>query len=181
MTTKLHYEMPRRRCTCCGEEKPLSEFYRQSYTGEPTNQCIQCINIKRSVVRHKAKHGKFVSKEKIRDIGSQIDYTLEDWRAAMLHFRGQCCYCGVPEGRSKASKFDREHLVPLSRGGHVTRENIVPACRRCNRGRGNRPLFEWFRGQEFWTAEREARIVQWMGEEAAREEGWVDEGTKQSN
>lgn len=169
---KLSYNPPKQVCVCCGEEKPLTEFYRQSYTGEPTAQCKTCINVKRSVVRHKSKHGKFVSKEKIRDAGSAVMYDLKDWRDAMLHFGGGCCYCGVPEGRSKASKFDREHLVPLSRGGHVTRENIVPACRHCNRGRGNRKLFEWFRAQEFWTAVQEMKIVKWMGEEAARKEGW---------
>lgn len=172
MATKLHYEPKTQVCSCCGIAKPTTEFYQQAYTGLLSKQCKTCTNVKRSVQRHKIKHSKFVSKEKIRDYGSAIEYGLDDWRDAMLHFHGQCCYCGVTEGRAKASKFDREHLVPLSRGGHVTRNNIVPACRRCNRGRGNRPLFEWYRAQEFWSAEREKQIVDWMGLDAAREEGY---------
>ena len=41
-----------------------------------------------------------------------------------------------------------------------------------NRGRGNRPLFTWFRAQEFWDAGREKKLVEWMGIDAAREEGY---------
>ena len=172
MAIKLHYEVKKQVCSCCGVEKPITEFYKQAYTGLPSNQCITCVNVKRSVQRNKLKHSKFVSKEKIRDAGSAISYELNDWKDAMLFFHGECCYCGVKEGRARAAKFDREHLVPLSRGGHVTRQNIVPACRRCNRGRGNRPLFTWFRAQEFWDASREKKLVEWMGIDAAREEGY---------
>ncbi len=168
---RLHYEAPKQVCSCCGKELPLTEFYTQAYTGLPTKQCKTCINVKRSVVRNKAKHGKFVSKEKQRSMEA-VDYELKDWKDAMLHFGGHCCYCGVPEGRSKSSKFDREHFVPLSRGGSTVRSNIGPACRRCNRGRGNKPLFEWYRSQETWSAEREAKIVEWIGTDNARKEGF---------
>ena len=168
---RLHYTPKTQICSCCGKEKPLCDFYVQSYTGIPMGQCKQCISIKRRVVRGKQKHSKFVSKEKIRAM-EDIDYELNDWRDAMLHFEGRCCYCGKPEGRARADKFDREHLVPLSRGGKAVRENIVPACRTCNRGRGNRPLFPWFREQKFWTQERENNIVLWIGYHAAMREGY---------
>lgn len=91
-----------------------------------------------------------------------IEYTLDDWRDVMLHFGGECCYCGVKEGRAKASKFDREHLIPISKGGKTVRNNIAGACRKCNRGKGGRDLFEWYREQPFWTVEREDKIVTWM-------------------
>lgn len=168
---KLHYTPKTQKCSCCGKVKPLTEFYKQAYTGLPTAQCKECINIKRSVQRHKDKHGKFVSKEKCRSMET-VDYELKDWLDAMLHFNGRCCYCGVQEGRAKAAKFDREHFVPLSRGGKTVRTNIGPACRKCNRGRGNRKLFEWFREQPFYTTEREEKIVEWIGIDAAREEGY---------
>ena len=32
---KLHYELPRHTCSCCGKEKPVTEFYTQSITGLP--------------------------------------------------------------------------------------------------------------------------------------------------
>ena len=151
-------------CTCCGVEKPIDEFYTQSITGLPTGQCKVCINVKRGVIRHKAKHGKFLSKERQRSM-EEPNYTLQDWRDAMVHFGGECCYCGVKEGRSKKTKFDREHLVPISKGGKTIRNNIACACPKCNRSRGNKNLIAWYREQPFWTQEREDRIMSWIYQE----------------
>ena len=162
---KLHYEPKVYRCSCCGEEKPESEFYRQSYTGIRNNECKTCTNVKRSVQRHKAKIGKFISKEKARGMTQDICYTVEDWCDAMVHFGGKCPICGKPEGRSKKAKFDKDHIIPISKGGATVRNNIMPCCKRDNRARGNRDLFEWFREQPTWTQERENKINAWINEQ----------------
>lgn len=39
------------------------------------------------------------------------------------------------EGTSTCSKATLDHVVPLARGGARTRENLVPACARCNHNR----------------------------------------------
>lgn len=167
----LHYTMPTKTCSCCGQELPVSSFYTEAYTGKPAGQCKECTLIKRRAGRQAAKTGKFVSKEKARTF-EDVNYTNDDWRAALLHFRGTCCYCGRPEGRAKDTRFDREHFVPVSRGGKTVRSNIGPACRKCNRGRGNRPLFEWYLEQPFFDSERAQRIIKWIGVDAALEEGF---------
>ncbi len=165
MSNSFKITIPMRHCITCGKELPLTDFYIQSYTGKATNQCRTCINVKRSVSRNRAKHGKFISKEKCRTMEPVINYSLDDWRDAMIHFGGECCYCGVPEGRSKKSKFDREHLIPVSKGGKTVRNNIAPACPTCNRARGNKDLLEWFRDQPFWSLEREVKIKRWMDQD----------------
>lgn len=161
-TVRLTYKPKTYVCSCCGDEKPEFEYYRQSYTGLRNNECKLCTNLKRSVQRHKAKHGKFVSKEKHRSMIDEINYTLHDWKAAILHFRGECPICGKREGRSKKSKFERDHIIPLSKGGKTVRNNIMPCCARDNRARGNDDIFEWFRRQDTWTQEREDKIREWM-------------------
>ena len=163
MTLDLHFTVATKVCSCCGKEKPLTDFYLQSYTGVPSNQCKECTKIKKSVVRQKTRISKFVSKEKIRNMEA-VDYTLSDWRDAMIHFGGKCCYCGKSEGRSKKSRFDKEHFLPISMGGKTVRSNIGPCCPTCNRARGNKPLLEWYRQQEFWTQEREDRIKAWINQ-----------------
>lgn len=157
----LHYDMPRKVCKCCGVEKPISAFYAQSVTGLPSAQCKECVNIKRGVVRNKRRHNKFVSKEKCRS-GETPEFSLQDWQDCMLYFRASCAYCGAPEGRAAASKLDRDHLVPISQGGHTTKYNIIPACIKCNRGRGNRDWQVWYKQQDFYTVERERRIAAWQ-------------------
>lgn len=48
---------------------------------------------------------------------------------------GRCAYCGAP-----ATSID--HVVPRSRGGPHTWDNVVAACRRCNHIKADRTLVE---------------------------------------
>ena len=57
-------------------------------------------------------------------------------RRAVLHRDGsRCQYCG-----KDADSID--HVVPRSRGGTHTWENVVAACRRCNLAKGSRLVSE---------------------------------------
>lgn len=42
---------------------------------------------------------------------------------------GICHYC---RRRFKPDELTMDHLIPLSRGGSSTKENIVPCCKECN-------------------------------------------------
>src|SRR4051812_31374304 len=53
-----------------------------------------------------------------------------------------CVWCGRELWRRDLT---REHLVPRSRGGHLTAENAVLACRGCNKRRGSRPVDAYVR------------------------------------
>ncbi len=52
-------------------------------------------------------------------------------RAVFARDASKCQYCG-----SQAENLD--HVVPRSRGGTHTWENVVAACRRCNTRKGNK-------------------------------------------
>ena len=54
--------------------------------------------------------------------------TPEEWIAILESYEHRCAYCGV---RSDALQMD--HVLPVSKGGPTTRENIVPACETCNK------------------------------------------------
>ncbi len=49
--------------------------------------------------------------------------------------RQVCAYCG---GHFHVDDLTREHIVPVSRGGHDTWMNCITACRGCNGHKGNR-------------------------------------------
>jgi len=57
----------------------------------------------------------------------------------LLRDRNQCQYCGVvlPSG-----ELTLDHVVPRSRGGNSTWENLVACCHSCNRRKGNQLLSE---------------------------------------
>lgn len=43
---------------------------------------------------------------------------------------------------SKTICFD--HVVPITRGGHHTADNLTPSCKSCNSSKSNKLLSEWF-------------------------------------
>lgn len=58
-------------------------------------------------------------------------------RELLTHaFDGLCAYCD-----NEAATWD--HVVPITRGGQTTPNNILPACSRCNSSKGNRDLLMW--------------------------------------
>lgn len=51
-----------------------------------------------------------------------------------------CAYCGKIH---LESKLTRDHIVPVSRGGHNTWLNCITACKKCNNEKDNKTLEEW--------------------------------------
>lgn len=56
-------------------------------------------------------------------------------RALFERDNQQCMYCGNHFGYHNLT---RDHIVPRSRGGRDSWENVVAACRRCNQFKGSR-------------------------------------------
>ncbi len=52
----------------------------------------------------------------------------------LLRDRNTCQYCGTVLG---SSELTLDHVVPRSRGGQSTWENLVACCHPCNRRKGN--------------------------------------------
>src|SRR5262245_8489620 len=52
-------------------------------------------------------------------------HTADEWRAKLSEYDGACAYCGEPA-------TTKDHVVPISKGGANTIDNIVPACKSCN-------------------------------------------------
>jgi 5-methylcytosine-specific restriction endonuclease McrA len=43
----------------------------------------------------------------------------------------------------KCDKPEREHVVPISRGGRDEESNVIPVCSFCNKSKNDRLLSEW--------------------------------------
>lgn len=55
------------------------------------------------------------------------DFTIAQWIELRALYRNRCAYC-----HRRRKRLTKDHVVPLSRGGHHTMSNIVPACLPCN-------------------------------------------------
>ncbi len=60
-------------------------------------------------------------------------------RALFRRDQNICLYCG---NHFNESQLSRDHVHPISRGGHDVWTNVVTACKRCNARKGNLLLGE---------------------------------------
>lgn len=70
-----------------------------------------------------------------------VEHDLSDlqWSALLTAWSG-CAYCGTTGG-----PMQRDCVLPVSRGGRYTLDNIVPACRSCNASKCNHEVTGWMR------------------------------------
>ena len=67
------------------------------------------------------------------------DLSPAQW-AALQEAWGGCAYCGVTD-----VPLQRDCVLPISRGGRYTLDNIAPACRSCNASKWNQEVTGWLR------------------------------------
>ena len=67
------------------------------------------------------------------------DLTQEQWTALQAVWGG-CAYCGETD-----TPLQRDCILPISRGGRYTVENVVPACSSCNTSKCNDEVTGWLR------------------------------------
>lgn len=56
---------------------------------------------------------------------------------ALSKQKGRCVYCREP---LSVCRVTADHVIPISRGGRTTRENIGAACAPCNSAKGSMPV-----------------------------------------
>src|SRR6478752_7200283 len=67
------------------------------------------------------------------------DLTDEQWSLLRELWRG-CAYCGAGD-----RPLQRDCVLPISRGGRYTLDNVVPACGSCNASKCNDEVTGWLR------------------------------------
>jgi len=72
----------------------------------------------------------------------------------------KCGYCEAP-----ATSLD--HIVPRFKSGTSNRNNLIPACQRCNSDKGSTSVELWYRQQDFFCQGRIERITAWINQKTA--------------
>lgn len=94
-----------------------------------------------------------------------VSLTLNDWKACKEYFSNEekgeaCAYC-----REAHEVIEQDHFISITRGGGYTKDNIIPACRRCNSSKGNRDFLEWYPQQIFYNPQNEAKIIDYLSKQ----------------
>ena len=74
--------------------------------------------------------------KKLRGGEISISGTIREWEREQ-ELPKQCVYCG------SAMDLTTDHLIPRSRGGDDSADNLVLACQPCNTLRDEKGIFEW--------------------------------------
>ena len=93
-----------------------------------------------------------------RAIKTQLPATLtiEQWENAKNYFNNKCAYCG------KELPLTQDHLIPLSKYGSYTHNNIIPACISCNCSKGNKDFLAWYPVHRYYSKGREKLILKYL-------------------
>ena len=76
---------------------------------------------------------------------SRVEHDLTDAQWAALRAAwGGCAYCG-----DAGAPLQRDCMLPISRGGRYTLDNVAPACGSCNASKCNEELISWLRRRRF--------------------------------
>lgn len=67
------------------------------------------------------------------------DLTEAQWTALKAAWGG-CAYCG-----EATTSFQKDCVLPISRGGSYVLANVVPSCRSCNASKCNSEVTSWMR------------------------------------
>ena len=95
---------------------------------------------------------KFRSKER----GLPCNFTFEDWEYCKDFFNNSCAYCG------SSDNLQQDHVIPMSKGGHYSPDNIICSCRSCNASKRASDLDEWYTQKPFFNADRLAVIKHYL-------------------
>ena len=85
------------------------------------------------------------------------DLTQTQWLALMEAW-ACCAYCGNPD-----SALQKDCVLPISRGGRYTLDNVVPACRSCNASKCNDEVTAWLRRKRLDERAFLTRLVEVRG------------------
>lgn len=151
-----------RMCNECREEKDINSFYKRG-NGGFYSICKAC-HIKKTVRYAKEnieqtranrivrENRRLARKKELID-----DYTEKDWKSAINYFENACAYCGAND-----VKLTQDHFVALSKGGHYTKDNIIPACFSCNTQKHNSNFYEWYKTREYYSFDRVNKIESYL-------------------
>lgn len=148
-----------KRCSKCGETKPLEEFYGSTFakdgrqasckacwrrmanqryrTASPSRRAEIIEKVRVWQQQHpeagRANHSKEGARRRMRRMGLSVRVELVDLQAVFDRDGGRCGICGEMVGDEEL-EFD--HVISLRDGGGHTFDNLQVAHRLCNRRKG---------------------------------------------
>lgn len=95
--------------------------------------CKNCVNILSQIRRQN------------KNIDNML--TINDWIKTLEEFNYSCAYCGMSQTEHQIKYnelLNQEHIIPFSKDGLYTKNNIIPSCRHCNDSKNAKSLNDFY-------------------------------------
>lgn len=91
-------------------------------------------------------------------LNSLVNNLTEDqWNACLKYFNNSCAYCG-----DNSNFLEKEHFIPLTKGGKLDSTNTIPACKKCNSSKSNKDFIVWFPQQKHFSNKSQDKIINYL-------------------
>lgn len=108
---------------------PYTKAQLASATGSPIGRLIQHEGIWQALETNhacrRAKELAHAQKRRAQKSGVAATLTRAEWSEVLAYHAARCVWCGEPYEAM-------DHVIPLAAGGPHSRDNVAPACTRCN-------------------------------------------------
>lgn len=174
-----------KKCKFCRKIKPKDQFKAVGET-RISEFCIECHNANKKDRRqyyskyyHANKdHKKAYYKQWKENGGQELrviveqrrqsrkkslehSFSKQDWDNCKKFFNSQCAYCG-----KTLKRLTQDHVIPESKNGPYTVDNIVPACRSCNSSKNTMSLEEFLGHKDTFTDYLYERVVRYIASQS---------------
>lgn len=112
---QLRIGVSMKKCTKCGEQKPLSEFYKQKITIDGlAYKCKSCSN---SDISHWKRNNpeKHKIHQKRKDLKSKYNISLEQFKSMVTAQNNTCAICNIKFKNQRSTHVDHCHKTGMIR------------------------------------------------------------------
>ena len=126
----IHHEPgAMKRCTKCGQLLSVDMFFADITRRDGlSHRCKQCriAMVDEWRRRRPDKVSAYALRRNASKRAGGGQVSTDEWQAMLDRFSGRCAKCGSSEN------IHMDHVVPLSRGGAHSIDNVQPLCQTCN-------------------------------------------------
>ena len=131
---------------CFGLNYPFNGTLYHKPKGQNEFAVGKCINGVRIVAPENEYQMNDVPTQSIRENQIRISVPHRTQRAPSIRLRFdilkrdnfKCCACGASPSKDPSVELHVDHIIPWSKGGETTQENLQTLCSKCNGGKSNR-------------------------------------------
>lgn len=136
--------------TKCKKAVEYKNYYKPRLTVREHTKCLNCkgpipettkLNAKHCSRKcklrlHRKNHNRNRDHLRRSNVG-YVPFSHDEWLSLLRRNNYACAYC------DRKTRLERDHVIPLSRGGRHAIANVLPCCRKCNMSKKDKLLSEW--------------------------------------